>query len=405
MAEPLRSLSVPTQRYVAAVIAGAALVAVCSPHRRPDVEVALILIAAAMSLVPPLASPTGGISIPNLAPVIVIAVCWTPSEALIGIGVGTLIGQRHFRRSERWRAWLNGAVLGLSAMGASWVAHRILAATTVSIESISIAALAALVTLRVLNHGLLAGYLSLRFQRRFFAEWHKNALRNWSSQLLSVPMAVVVYALWVTLKQGVPAGLVLTALSALSVPLARQELVYYYASKATLAATVDAVMVALDGAVPGSRNHGERVSALAVNVGQRFGIREHGLLALGLAGRLHDVGILAPASTASLSAHAALGARMLAPFPDPTVAEMVRSHHDPWRGRRATATADAALGGHILTAVEVYDSARAGLAPFAHAHSAEETAALLRARAGADLDPTVVPVVLEVVRRTPPAAP
>ena len=49
-----------------------------------------------------------------------------------------------------------------------------------------IAGVLAIVTFRILNMGLFAGYRSLRFGHPFFSDWGLNVIANWPSQLLSL---------------------------------------------------------------------------------------------------------------------------------------------------------------------------------------------------------------------------
>ncbi len=161
-------------------------------------------------------------------------------------------------------------------------------------------------------------------------------------------------------------------------------------------------MRALEGIDPNARAHGDRVSALAVETGRRLGMSEHRLLALRLASRLHDVGVLAgPDGDAAEQHHAAVGGRILARFPDPLIAQFVRAHHEDWDGQgfpdRLGGEA-IPLGARILAAAELYDSARAGLRPFERPRSPEEAADYLTSISGSALDPRVVPVLLEVAR-------
>jgi len=326
-----------------------------------------------------------------------------------------------FRRSELWGAANNGSFWGLSVMVASWTAHAIMPQLTHQLNFLTLAASAvgAVISFKVVNEGFVSIWTSRRYARPFFAEWRGAVFRNWQSQLLSAPLSVLVGALDARLGGGVAAGLTLTGVTALTVPLARQELESYYRSKAMLDEIVRAVGVALARVDPGADVHAERVSALAVETGRLLGLPDATLKALELAARLHDVGDIAPAAkSASEADRARMGAHILAQFPDPAVAEMIRGHHDT-NGTRAARdsrrpivlrvarhlipgfayAAGTTLGTRVLAAAETYESARRGLGEFTAPHSEAESAAILSARADGPLDPAVVWTMLEVVRQ------
>ena len=110
--------------------------------------------------------------------------------------------------------------------------------------------------------------------------------------------------------------LVLTALPAVTLPFARQELAYYFRSQQMLDEIVEAVVRALEGVDPHSRAHGDRVSAIAFETGRRLRMSARELLALRLAARLHDVGLLAGEETPAMEEQLAdISSRILTRFP------------------------------------------------------------------------------------------
>lgn len=222
---------------------------------------------------------------------------------------------------------------------------------------------------------------------------------QWWSQFLTAPLAIALAAV-AGRTDNTWADLGLTAVYVLALPIARQEYLYYNRSRELLDETVEAVVRALEGTDPAARAHGDRVSALAVEIGRQVGLPERQLHALRLASRLHDVGLLAaPASQDKDNHHASVGGRILAHFPDPLIAAFVRAHHDRWDGagkdgrRKGPALP---LGARILAAAEVYDSARSGLPPFSAPLSEDEAADHVKSLAGTALDPEVVTALLRV---------
>lgn len=399
--EPLRALPIALSVFVASLclaFVGATLVL---PAGRSAVVLGLIALFALTMTIKPIPNPTGGFNVPNLGIIVTAAVLWEPGEALWGIGIGLFLGNLVLRRNELWRSVMNGGMMGLPGAAGALAAHTVIRATPAGVASLAAAALVAVITYRIMNMGLFATYRCIRFRRPFLRDWGANILANWPSQLLSAPVAVIAALAWARIGGGIGAGLAITAASALILPLARQELLYYYQSKKTLDEIVEAIMRALDYTVPEARAHAERVSLLAVETGRRLGLSESSLDAIRLAAHLHDVGQLADsAGPMDLNHHADAGARILARFPDPRIAEMVRLHH-----RLADSTYDPTseksvipLGAHILAAAEAYDSCRTGLAPFEAPRTHKEASRYLTALSRSALDRRVVRALLAVVK-------
>jgi hypothetical protein len=400
MAEPFREF--PRKARVALVI-GVLLYligAVWAVHdSRPLAVSGLAAIFTGAGLVKGIRNPSGGTNVPLLGLWIVAALLWRPSEVWFGLGVGSFIGLLIFWRTELWRAALNMVLWGPPAAAAALVAQMILARNPLGLLAPLIAGVLAVVTFRILNMGLFAGYRSLRFGHPFFADWGLNVIANWPSQLLSAPLAIVAAIL--AARTGTVAWrLVLTALPAVTLPFARQELVYYFRSQQMLDEIVEAVVRALEGVEPHARVHGDRVSAIAVETGRRLRMSARELLALRLAARLHDVGLLAVQGTPSMEDQlAAISGRILERFPDPMIAEIVRARQERWDGKGGPDQKSGAaipLGARILATAEVYDCALEGLHPFTAPLSQQEAASHLISLAGTVLDPKVVMTLIRV---------
>ena len=399
MREDFREFARPAQISIAApafVYLFAAIWAV--PYGRPEVTLGLVAIFAAAAAVKPIPYPLGGIKVPNVGLIIVAALLWRPGEVLLGVGVGTFIGLLLFRKNEVWRSALNMHMWGLPASAAAVVAHSAISRIPPGLAQLAIAALLAVATHRVINMGLFAWYRSTRFNLPFLADWFQHITSEGVSQILSAPLAVALAA--VADRTGsVFSGLGLTALAALGLPLARQELSHYTRSQLMLDEIVEAVVRALEGVDPNARAHGDRVSAIAAETGRRLGMSERALLALRLASRLHEVGLLAGSHDSNDEQRAVVGGRILAQFPDPMIAEIVRSHRERWDGegvpdhKRGKAIV---LGARILTVSDLYESALEGLSPFKTAFSRQAAANQLIALIGTVLDPQVAMVLLQV---------
>lgn len=369
------------------------------PHCNALVVAGLVIIFAAAGLVPPVPHPFGGISDVNTGVIIVSTLLWTPQDVLLGVGIGSFIGLILFRKNELWRAATNGAGWGLPAAAATAVGHEVVSSLPPGIVTLGLAAILAVATYRLTNTLIFAIFRALRFGRPFFSDWRQSIALRWSIQFVAAPLAVLLAA--IAGRIGTTwAGLGLTAAYTLALPVARQEFAYYIRAQQMLDETVEAVVRALEGTDPAARAHGDRVSKLAVETGQRLGMSQHGLLALRLAARLHDVGHLAgPEAEVPEGLHAAAGDRILSQLSDGMIGEFVQAHHERWDGKGAhnqRKGTEIPLGGRILAAAETYDSVRSGLRPFEVPSSQGKAAAYLRSLAGNILDPRVVTTLLRV---------
>src|SRR5262249_51251993 len=98
---------VVTSVYVAAALSVAL-------HTRLIVLTALIPVFVLAALVRPVPHPLGGILAANSGASMVAVLVWAPAEVLLGVGIGSFLGQRIFRQVEWWRATNNAASWGLS---------------------------------------------------------------------------------------------------------------------------------------------------------------------------------------------------------------------------------------------------------------------------------------------------
>jgi hypothetical protein len=402
MAQHFSALPRPFRQYALVEVLAYVVAATWAiPRSNVEVVLGLVGIFAVAGLVRPAANPFGGIDDPVMGVIIVASLLWEPQDVLLGVGIGSFTGLLFFRRNELWRAATNAAGWGLPAAAAAVAARITISTAAPGIASFIIGAIAAVVAIRIVNTAIFAGFRSLRFGRPFLPEWLQTLAFQWSSQLLSTPLAVVLAA-FANRSGTLLAGLGLTAAYAMALPVVRQEYAYYERSREMLDETVEAVVRALEGVDPDARPHGDRVSALAVETGRRMGISQHRLLALRLASRLHDVGLLAgPGEAAAKEHHASIGFSILAQFPDPLIAEFVQAHHERWDGTGGPdhlAGEAIPLGARILAAAEIYDSLRAGLSPFDVRRSRQEAENYLVRLAGTELDPRVTAALLQVAK-------
>jgi putative two-component system response regulator len=178
----------------------------------------------------------------------------------------------------------------------------------------------------------------------------------------------------------------------------------------TLAAALASAIEARDGELQG---HCERLAALAVRIGERLALSPSSLERIRLGAVLHDVGKIGiPDSVlrkngafddeerALMRTHPLIGARVLEPLDFlPEVRAIVRHHHERWDG---AGYPDGLAGERIpleARIVAVADSVEAMSAPrpYRNHYAGAAVVAELRKGRGAQWDPALVDVVLELI--------
>jgi putative nucleotidyltransferase with HDIG domain len=185
-------------------------------------------------------------------------------------------------------------------------------------------------------------------------------------------------------------------------------------------ATIRSLASAIDAKDPTTRGHSQRVSELAVAIGQELGLAEPDLKSLAYGGLLHDVGkigipeailhkaaALAAEEMEQMRAHPAIGAEILrgVEFLGPSMAA-VRSHHERWDG---TGYPDRLAGdaipliARIVNAADTFDACTS-LRPYQQRMGIEEAIAVLEKLRGQQVDPAVCDALVRVARRRAAAA-
>ena len=163
-----------------------------------------------------------------------------------------------------------------------------------------------------------------------------------------------------------------------------------------------------------SAGHTERVTALALRLGERIGLPPEDLLALRLGAYLHDIGKLAipdaillkpgpltPEEWERMKAHTTLGeamARRLGFLPEATL-KVIRHHHERFDG---LGYPDGLQGeaipllARIFALADVYDALRSER-PYKRAWSHEEALAEIARGAGRQFDPALAQAFLEMM--------
>lgn len=159
--------------------------------------------------------------------------------------------------------------------------------------------------------------------------------------------------------------------------------------------------------------HSERVAHWAVRMAVALGLPEHDRRVLRIAGLLHDVGKLGvpervlnkvepltPDEWKLLEEHVELSVRLIDDVPyRQEVIGVVAHHHERWDGLGyplGLRGEEISLGGRILGVADAY-SAMTTDRPYRSRLTREEAAVRIRRQAGAQLDPAMVEVLLQVV--------
>ncbi len=172
-----------------------------------------------------------------------------------------------------------------------------------------------------------------------------------------------------------------------------------------------------------TREHTERVAALAARLGQRLGLSELAVTHIRHAAPLHDVGkiaipdsiLLKPGRLSAaefevVKTHAEAGARVLAEADSELleVAESIaRSHHERWDGGGypdALAGQDIPLVGRLVHVADVFD-VLVHERPYKDAFSVEDAAEEITRGAGSQFDPEVIEAFTDLGPRVWLAAP
>jgi putative nucleotidyltransferase with HDIG domain len=170
--------------------------------------------------------------------------------------------------------------------------------------------------------------------------------------------------------------------------------------------TIEGLAMAIEAKDQNTHQHLMRVRVYVSELGKIIGLDEAQMKALITAAYLHDIGKLAvpevilnkpgklnPAEFEKMKIHPVVGAEILerVRFPYPVV-PIVRSHHEAWDGSGypdGLKGEEIPIGARILTAVDRFD-ALASERPYRNAMPLGEAMALVKSKAGTQLDPEIV---------------
>ena len=172
----------------------------------------------------------------------------------------------------------------------------------------------------------------------------------------------------------------------------------------------------VDAKSPWTAGHSERVTNLALKIGEVFDFDPEELETLQRGALLHDVGKIGiPASILDnpgkltdeeysvIKRHPAVGARILEPIKAYSeVIPVVVQHHERFDGKgypQGLAGEDISLGGRILAICDVFD-ALVSDRPYRPGWELERVIELIKQEAGKQFDPKVVEAFFEVITKT-----
>ena len=164
-----------------------------------------------------------------------------------------------------------------------------------------------------------------------------------------------------------------------------------------------------------TRGHSQRVSELAVAIGQELGVKDGDLKALAYGGLLHDVGkigipeailhksaALARDEMELMKAHPTIGAEILRGVDFlHTALPAVRNHHERWDGKGypdGQAGEDIPLVARIVNAADTLDACTS-VRSYQPVMAVEEAISVLLRLRGNQIDPTVCDARVRVARR------
>jgi putative nucleotidyltransferase with HDIG domain len=180
--------------------------------------------------------------------------------------------------------------------------------------------------------------------------------------------------------------------------------------------TLIALARAVDAKSPWTAGHSERVTDLALKIGQAMGLEKNDLDLLRRAGLLHDIGkIGTPVAILNkkgkltdeeyriVKKHPSMGARILEPISAyAQVIPMVEQHHEKFDGTgypHEISGEAICLGARILALADVFDALTSDR-PYRPGWELERAYKFIREKSGRNFDPKVVEAFFEVMART-----
>ncbi|MGQ9546400.1 MAG: HD domain-containing phosphohydrolase [Dehalococcoidia bacterium] len=173
---------------------------------------------------------------------------------------------------------------------------------------------------------------------------------------------------------------------------------------------IEALVSALEAKDRYTAGHSQRVSDVALAIGNELGLSPQEMEDLRWGGLLHDVGKIAidqliqnkparltPDEYEHVMSHSRVGADIVRPVVNGKIVEMIEHHHDRYDGsglHQTVAGADIPLGARILAVADAFD-AMISDRPYRSALSITEAIDEIRRCSGTQFDPSVVTAFLK----------
>lgn len=396
-----------TLGFLAALGAAAVLWTPLMPPSASATAAGVALLIAMARAYPVRVAPKRKMSV-DTAPAFAAVVLLSPPLAMAAAAAGMLAGE--IRAGGRWfQAAFNSSVSGLR-VGVGAIVFRVVAGMALDAGGPRhidpMALILSAIALYLVSSALVDTAAGLTLGQNPFRDW-------WASHRRKLPHESVLLSLGVF--AAMPARDYPWVLPVLVVPAAivRRSLQDGLNIKSEARETLESLAEAMDLRHHRAADHSRRVAELARAIARRMDLSARDVELVTDAARLRDIGEVALAPDLLVSPellteeqrlevreHSNIGARMVERFPDfADCALLIRHHHERWDGWGAPSglTGQAIpLGARIIAVAETYEALIASR-PYREALSPSQARDELGALAGAQLDPRVVNVLLDML--------
>jgi diguanylate cyclase (GGDEF)-like protein/putative nucleotidyltransferase with HDIG domain len=423
----MRQLPLAARVYVSAVIAcGLALMAICLPianFHQPVLFIGLLLLSsssAALKVYLPLTTGGSTMSVSyavDFASLLLLG----PHETML-VAAGSALSQCHLNSKEQnpiYRTLFSVASLVITVQGAGLAFHLLGGiSSAMPFTELARPLVGAATVYFLLNTGLVATAIALSTRQPIVTTWNNNFLWSAPSYFVGALSAALAASLldhagyWVAPFTFAPLYLTYRTYKVYMGRIDDEQRHVQQTSDLHLA-TIEALARAIDAKDQTAQMHIRRVQVYAAGLAKAAGLSEHDIQGVKTAALLHDIGKLAvPEHILSkpgpltqeefqkIRIHPQVGAEIIAavPFPYP-VAPLIMSHHERWDGKgypQGLSGEEIPRGARILTIVDYYDAVTTER-PYHKALTSESAIGLLRHESGRALDPSLVPVFIELL--------
>jgi diguanylate cyclase (GGDEF)-like protein len=417
----------PARVYVASVIAaGLTLLVMRLPaltFGQPLLFIALLLLSslsASLKVYLPLTTSGSTMSV-SYAVDFAALLLLGPDETML-VAAGSAFSQCHVNSKERnplYRTLFSVASLVLTVQGSGF-AFAMLGGvgSAMPLGRMARPLVAAATVYFLLNTGLVATAIALSTRTTIFSTWNNNFLWSAPSYFVGAGTAALGASLishagyWVAPLTFAPLYLTYRTYKVYMGRIEDEQRHVQQTSDLHLA-TIEALARAIDAKDQTAQMHIRRVQVYAAGLAKAAGLSDGEIQGVKTAALLHDIGKLAvPEHILSkpgpltqeefqkIRIHPQVGAEIISavPFPYP-VAPLILSHHERWDGKgypQGLAGEDIPIGARILTIVDYYDAVTTER-PYHKALTYDGAIGLLTHEAGRALDPTLVPLFIELL--------